>query len=151
MSCRFAPNWVALTYLLPLTDTACRRNRDLPLDAATQNFTLHLYATDRARAQPKRPDRHGQRRHLHQATQAARAATDDTEEMDDDEDDADYPWGSWGMGGRGHRASEETSLRQIKNVQGIEGSWTVTDCDATKSGDRSVFSFGGRRELNMAE
>ncbi len=33
-------------------------------------------------------------------------------------------------------AQEDTSMKKIKNVQGIEGRWTVTDCDADRKGER---------------
>ena len=33
---------------------------------------------------------------------------------------------------------EDTSMKKIKNVQGVEGRWTVTDCDADRKGERCV-------------
>jgi WD repeat-containing protein 23 len=33
-------------------------------------------------------------------------------------------------------AVEDTSLKKIKNVQGIEGRWTITDCDADKKAEK---------------
>jgi hypothetical protein len=59
---------------------------------------------------------------------------DDWEDEDDDEDDG---YEAWGMGGR-RPTDEQTSLHKIKDVQGVQGSWTVTDCDADKKGEKWV-------------
>jgi WD repeat-containing protein 23 len=53
--------------------------------------------------------------------------------MDEDEDDGLRAFG--GVRRRG-MAQEDTSMKKIKNVQGIEGRWTVTDCDADRKGER---------------
>ncbi len=34
--------------------------------------------------------------------------------------------------------NEDTSLKKIKTVQGVEGSWTVTDADADRKGEKWV-------------
>ncbi len=116
----------ALTYRpFSLTDTALRRNRDIALDAATQYYTLHLYATNQAKPSPSKP------RRPNTAT-----ACPATPRVDADEDDELEMRGFQG-GMRARRmAREDTSMKKIKNVQGIEGSWTVTDCDADRKGER---------------
>lgn len=65
---------------------------------------------------------------------------DGDDNWEDEDEDDDIPWGGWSAQRRG-MARESTSLKTIKNVQGQEGSWTVTDADSTKSGDRSVLLF----------
>lgn len=57
--------------------------------------------------------------------------------MDEDEDDDEEQFGNWSAGRRG-MAQEDTSMKKIKTVQGKEGSWTVTDCDADRKGDKWV-------------
>ncbi|KAI9633253.1 WD40-repeat-containing domain protein [Dioszegia hungarica] len=44
--------------------------------------------------------------------------------------------GMRGMGGVG----EDTSLKKIKAVRGEEGSWTITDSDSTRDGERMIYS-----------
>ena len=55
----------------------------------------------------------------------------------DNDDDADdeVGWGGWSSRRRG-MAQEDASLKKIKNVQGVEGRWTITDCDADKKGEK---------------
>lgn len=55
--------------------------------------------------------------------------------MDVDEEEGLRAFG--GLGRRG-MAQEDTSMKKIKNVQGVEGRWTVTDCDADRKGERHV-------------
>lgn len=31
---------------------------------------------------------------------------------------------------------EDSSLKKVKNVQGIDGRWTITDCDADKKAEK---------------
>ena len=111
-------------------DVAARFNRSLPYtDTATQYFTLHLYDTSRPRAEPARP------KPTFSPTTPARAATtqaDEDEWEDDDEDEDDMYMGGYRRPG----TSEDSSLKKIKNVRGVEGSWTVTDCDADKKGEK---------------
>lgn len=58
------------------------------------------------------------------------------DELEDEGDDG-IAWGSWGAAPRG-MSNEDTSLKKIKTVQGEEGRWTITDCDSTRDGERSV-------------
>jgi len=112
-------------------DIAARFNRSLPYnaDTATQYFTLHLYDTSRPRVQSSR------QRPTFSPTTPARAATTEQEEEEDDDEDEDED--EFFMGGyRRPGTSEDTSMKKIKNVRGVEGSWTVTDCDADKKGEK---------------
>jgi len=54
------------------------------------------------------------------------------EDDDDDEDEDEFFMGGYRRPG----TSEDTSMKKIKNVRGVEGSWTVTDCDADKKGEK---------------
>ncbi|ORY23259.1 WD40-repeat-containing domain protein [Naematelia encephala] len=105
--------------------------------AATQYFTIHLYNTNQARPTPKRPR---ERYPAGSATSSPEMNFSSPPRMSqDDDDEADYTWGSWGSGRRG-MAEEDTSMKKIKNVQGVEGSWTVTDCDADRKGEKMIYS-----------
>lgn len=112
-------------------DVANRYNRSLPIDAATQNFTLHLYNTAQSRRLPARPrPEPGSPLPPHGEDQG-------TEEDEDEDDDVDYLFGRANM--RRGAPREDTSLKKIKNVQGVDGRWTITDCDADKKADKCVF------------
>lgn len=125
----------SLTY--PFLDTAQRKNRDLPIDAATQYFTLHLYSTkemSRIGSNSANPYRRDNKPiPTLSVGAAAPAAVDD----DDEDDDDDMPWGHFGNGRR-PAPPEDSSLKKIKTVQGEEGRWTVTDCDADKKAEKCV-------------
>lgn len=56
------------------------------------------------------------------------------EEDDEDDDVEHYPWGGGYRRPRG--MTEDSSMRKIKNVQGVEGNWTITDCDADKKAEK---------------
>jgi WD repeat-containing protein 23 len=134
---------IIIAYQFTLTscflDSVHRRNRDIPIDAATQYFTLHLYSTKemghikkapRQRRRPVRPAAGGQ-------TGAVSAQpTDDDDDDDDYEDEDDMPWGGFGNRARNAPPHEDSSMKKIKTVQGEEGRWTVTDCDADKKAEK---------------
>jgi len=124
---------IALTYRPPPPDTAVRRNRDVPLDAATQYFTLHLYSTNQARPTDRKSRDQVRAPRPAPMPGSLRGAIPEAEEQEEEEDDDDHPWGNWGSGRRG-MAQEDTSMKKIKNVQGVDGSWTITDCDADTKG-----------------
>ncbi|WVQ64278.1 uncharacterized protein L199_002440 [Kwoniella botswanensis] len=122
---------------------------------ATQYFTLHLYSMNESRKnrigytansrKRSRTSRSPTVPTLAIGTPAAAAAEEEEEEEDEDEDDDDYETEesddhgySWGRGGQ--IVSEDTSLKKIKKVQGVEGSWTVTDCDADRKGEKMIYS-----------
>lgn len=116
-----------------LFDSVHRRNRDLPIDAATQYFTLHLYSTKELGQVNKSPSRR-QRPVGPAATRRPRTGI--VQDDDDDEDDG-MPWGNFGSASSGRAAPhEDSSMKKIKTVQGEEGRWTVTDCDADKKAEK---------------
>ncbi|WWD22662.1 hypothetical protein CI109_107155 [Kwoniella shandongensis] len=111
---------------------------------ATQFYTIHLYDTTKSRNSiPKR-----RRRATSQpAPSLSPAPTPSVEEEDEEENEDDYEdeedeedWGDFSHSGGRRITAEETSLKKIKTVQGIEGSWTVTDCDADKKGEKMIYS-----------
>ena len=119
-------------------DSVHRRNRDLPLDAATQYFTLHLYSTKEIGHVKKSVQRKPRTaRPIAGQVQRATMATTEDDDDDDYEDEDDIPWGG-GFGNRGRNAAprEDSSMKKIKTVQGEEGRWTVTDCDADKKAEK---------------
>ncbi|WWC90218.1 uncharacterized protein L201_005151 [Kwoniella dendrophila CBS 6074] len=131
---------------------------------ATQYFTLHLYSMNQSRKNHIQSNPNKRRRQSRSRSRsvlspvATRSRTEEIAEEeeneddyetedededfedddDDDDDDAAYIWG--GMNGRSGPVSEDTSLKRIKRVQGIEGSWTVTDCDADRKGEKMIYS-----------
>ncbi|WVQ94146.1 hypothetical protein IAU59_001224 [Kwoniella sp. CBS 9459] len=111
---------------------------------ATQNFTLHLYAMDkphkstsahRRRRAPSHPPLSPQR----VLTEEVEDRESDYEDEDEDEEEDDAMWMGWGNGRRGY-PTEDSSLKSIKTVQGVDGSWTVTDCDVDKKGEKMIYS-----------
>jgi WD repeat-containing protein 23 len=118
-----------------------RRNRDLPIDAATQYFTLHLYSTKelgQVKAVPaSQVDRAHARRQQPAGPANARPLRVGAGQQDDDDEDDGMPWGNWGSVRSGRAApQEDSSMKKIKTVQGEEGRWTVTDCDADKKAEK---------------
>lgn len=124
-----------LTYLL--SDLAHRKNRDLPIDAATQYFTLHLYSTkEMSRIGPNSSNPyHRDTKSIPTLSFGAATPAGDEDDDEDDEDFDEMPWGHMG-GGRQRAPTEDSSLKKIKTVQGEEGRWTVTDCDADKKAEK---------------
>ncbi|WVR03078.1 hypothetical protein IAU60_000067 [Kwoniella sp. DSM 27419] len=107
---------------------------------ATQYFTLHLYSTNETRknhmskrraqsAQPKPPPR----------IAIGEEEDRDSDYEDEDEDEDEEEMAAWTDARRGI-IREDTSLKKIKTVQGVEGSWTVTDCDADRKGEKMIYS-----------
>jgi WD repeat-containing protein 23 len=45
------------------------------------------------------------------------------------------PLGNFGSG-RGRSVQEDWSMKKIKTVQGVQGQWTVTDCDSDKKAEK---------------
>ncbi|WWC67343.1 uncharacterized protein I206_101251 [Kwoniella pini CBS 10737] len=113
---------------------------------ATQYFTLHLYATNQSKKNHIASNPRKRRRSRSQAAQPSAIAQeeedDEEEENEDDYETEDSEeeerWGA--LGGTHFTSSEDSSLKRIKKVQGVEGSWTVTDCDADKKGDKMIYS-----------
>lgn len=102
----------------------------MPIDAATQYFTLHLYSTkDVGRLSKPRARPAGSANAPSRTTRAGIF-----QEYDEDEDDG-MPLGNFGMG-RSRRTQEDWSMKKIKTVQGVEGQWTVTDCDSDKKAEK---------------
>ncbi|OCF34893.1 hypothetical protein I316_03440 [Kwoniella heveanensis BCC8398] len=114
---------------------------------ATQNFTLHMYAMNQSQksSSAHRRRRATSRQPVPLSPQGGAIDEDvedresDYEDEDEDEDEDDAMWMGWGNGRRGF-PSEESSLKSIKTVQGVDGSWTVTDCDVDKRGERMIYS-----------
>ncbi|WWC57559.1 uncharacterized protein I303_100091 [Kwoniella dejecticola CBS 10117] len=117
---------------------------------ATQYFTLHLYSTNQAKKNhiTSNPRKRRRSRSLSVQPPPQSAPEEEEEEVvEEDDDDDDYETEEsdeddmWGRGGGGPRSSsDDSSLKRIKRVQGVEGSWTVTDCDADKKGDKMIYS-----------
>lgn len=110
------------------------------LDTATQYFTLHLYSTTQYL---KSKNNIHQRRTVRLSdsirptltlstppARGNRVIEDEDQDGDEDdwEDEDDYVSGS--------SAIEDSSMKRIKKVQGVEGRWTITDCDADKKGEK---------------
>ena len=109
-------------------------------DAATQAFTLHLYDTTKSKPQPKRqpvPDGvpGGSSSAQADPAQSTRPLRVGSEYESDDDDDMGMGWGWNGMRRRGI-ISEDTSMKRIKQVRGVDGRWTVTDCDVDRKGQK---------------
>ncbi|WVF66532.1 hypothetical protein IAT40_001272 [Kwoniella sp. CBS 6097] len=109
---------------------------------ATQNFTLHLYAMNQTQ---NSTSAHRRRRAAsHQPQSPVRAFDEEAEDResdyeDEDEDEEDDAmWMGWN--GRRGFPDEESSLKSIKTVQGVDGSWTVTDCDVDRRGEKMIYS-----------
>jgi WD repeat-containing protein 23 len=120
-------------------DSVHRRNRDLPIDAATQYFTLHLYSTKEMGHVKKQVQRKPRpTRPTPGRAPVSTTATHDNDDEDDDdyEDEDDMPWGGFGYRARNATPHEDSSMKKIKTVQGEEGRWTVTDCDADKKAEK---------------
>ncbi|AAW40986.2 hypothetical protein CNBA4920 [Cryptococcus deneoformans B-3501A] len=111
---------------------------------ATQYFTLHLYSTTQYL---KSKDNIHQRRTARPSDSTRLTLTPSTPpaqgnqviededqggQEDDWEDEDDYV----------SRPSviEDSSMKRIKRVQGVEGRWTITDCDADKKGEKMIYS-----------
>ncbi|KAK8844784.1 hypothetical protein IAR55_006634 [Kwoniella newhampshirensis] len=110
---------------------------------ATQFYTLHLYDTSRSRKpQTRRRSRAASQPVPSPAPIAGNAGPEEEEneeDYEDEDEDDDDAWGGWSNTRRG-MVDDQTSLKKIKTVQGIEGSWTVTDCDADKKGEKMIYS-----------
>ena len=102
-----------------------------PIDTATQSFTLHLYDTTKAKPTARK------RRAAAPGAEPGSSpnATGRPAQMDDEDDEDDFMLGWPGFRRRGI-VREDTSLKSIKQVQGIDGGWTVTDCDVDRKGQR---------------
>ncbi|OXG54142.1 WD-repeat protein 23 [Cryptococcus neoformans] len=111
---------------------------------ATQYFTLHLYSTTQYL---KSKNNIHQRRTVRLSdsirptltlstppARGNRVIEDEDQDGDEDdwEDEDDYVSGS--------SAIEDSSMKRIKRVQGVEGRWTITDCDADKKGEKMIYS-----------
>lgn len=112
----------------------------MSLDTATQYFTLHLYSTTQYL---KSKDNIHQRRTARPSDSTRLTLTPSTPpaqgnqviededqggQEDDWEDEDDYV--------SGPSVIEDSSMKRIKRVQGVEGRWTITDCDADKKGEK---------------
>ncbi|WVQ82798.1 hypothetical protein IAT38_004930 [Cryptococcus sp. DSM 104549] len=105
---------------------------------ATQYFTLHLYST----LHPKMP-RHRKRQtstapggtEEHPTPSTADTNSNHEEDWSDEDSDDEY----YGRHS-GPALSEDSSMKRIKRVQGMEGRWTVTDCDADRKGQKMIYS-----------
>lgn len=113
------------------------------LDTATQYFTLHLYSTTQYL---KSKNNIHQRRHARlsdsiQPTSASSTPPAQSNQVNEEEDQDGHE-GDWededGYEEQlsGSSAIEDSSMKRIKRVQGVEGRWTITDCDADKKGEK---------------
>ncbi|WVW81244.1 hypothetical protein I302_103235 [Kwoniella bestiolae CBS 10118] len=113
---------------------------------ATQFFTLHLYSMNESRKNriSHRPNPNKRQRTSRSPEVVTSPSAQEEEEEEEDEDDYeteesdDEVFDPWGR--RGRAVSEDSSLKKIKRVQGVEGSWTVTDCDADRKGEKMIYS-----------
>ncbi|ODN73721.1 hypothetical protein L202_07261 [Cryptococcus amylolentus CBS 6039] len=119
---------------------------------ATQYFTLHLYSTTAnihngsiTRPRPPRSSPAAAPFRTSQLPSSPGANTEDEyseeeeeEEEEDEEDEEDFIREQI-FGGR-RNSNEESSMKSIKRVQGVQGNWTVTDCDVDKKGQNMIYS-----------
>lgn len=100
------------------------------VDAATQYYTIHLYSTKDV----GRLNKHRSRPAPSARAPAPNSRAGAFQEDDEDEDDG-MPLGNFGSG-RGRSVQEDWSMKKIKTVQGVQGQWTVTDCDSDKKAEK---------------
>ncbi|WVQ72216.1 hypothetical protein IAR50_001763 [Cryptococcus sp. DSM 104548] len=114
---------------------------------ATQYFTLHLYSTtanirNGSITRPRRSPLATVRPSAQPPSPPGGANTEDDEEdwQDDDDDDEEENFIREQMFGGRRNSEEESSMKSIKRVQGVQGNWTVTDCDVDKKGQNMIYS-----------
>ncbi|WVO15756.1 hypothetical protein L204_103418 [Cryptococcus depauperatus] len=101
---------------------------------ATQYFTLHLYwtAVEPPRLRRKRYTTNSPSLQMPDDSNGSVFSEDEYDDTDRDE----WGQGSYNMGGD----QEDSSMKRFKRVQGVEGRWTITDCDVDRKGERMIYS-----------
>ncbi|WRT63171.1 uncharacterized protein IL334_000074 [Kwoniella shivajii] len=135
------PGTIVATYpSVPYVGQFAREDYSL-FYTATQYFTLHLYSMNRSKKTipNKRTRSKSQQPVLSPVPSAAAEEEENEDDYETEDDDDEDQFQGWARN-RGGMLTEDTSLKRIKRVQGVEGSWTVTDCDADKKGEKMIYS-----------